>query len=326
MMKKIYSLLLALVGFAGFAQATLPFYESFTYADASNLGGQGGWTNVNTGDEVLVAPGSLSYGGLATSTGNHVTLGGGGIDPQLTFVSQGSGMVYSSFIFQVTDLTTLTVADGGYFYGLASTSTNFAATVWLRTSGTGFNIGINKATGIADTQWLPTEYSLNTSYFAVIAYDLGDVKSASIWVNPASASLGGTAPTADANATTGTDRTALTIVFIRQDSATETPTLDIDEVRVGTTWASVTPTSLGVGEGKIAGLKVYPNPVTNGALYITTDNNDTKEVAIFDILGKQVVKASVTDAAVNVSALKTGVYVVKITEAGKTATRKLVVK
>lgn len=83
--------------------------------------------------------------------------------------------------------------------------------------------------------------------------------------------------------------------------------------------------SLGVKENNIAGLKVYPNPVTNGKLFITSDANVEKTVAIYDVLGKQVVNTTATDF-VNVSNLKGGVYIVKITEEGKTATRKLVIK
>src|SRR5690606_15121287 len=41
---------------------TLPLYESFNYTVGSNLGDQPNWTNINTGDEVLVGgPGGLSY-------------------------------------------------------------------------------------------------------------------------------------------------------------------------------------------------------------------------------------------------------------------------
>lgn len=80
-----------------------------------------------------------------------------------------------------------------------------------------------------------------------------------------------------------------------------------------------------VGENQIAGLRVYPNPVSNGTLYISTDSNSVKTVAIFDVLGKQVVNTKATES-VNVSNLKGGVYIVKITEEGKTATRKLVIK
>ena len=83
--------------------------------------------------------------------------------------------------------------------------------------------------------------------------------------------------------------------------------------------------TLGVKDNNIAGLKVYPNPVTGGKFFISTDSNSEKTVVIFDVLGKQVVKTTATES-VNVSNLKGGVYIVKITEEGKTATRKLVIK
>lgn len=84
--------------------------------------------------------------------------------------------------------------------------------------------------------------------------------------------------------------------------------------------------TLGVNQNSIPGLSVYPNPVTNGNLYITSTNNAAKAVVVYDVLGKEVAKATVTDQPVNVSSLKGGVYIVKITEDGKTATRKLVIK
>ena len=84
--------------------------------------------------------------------------------------------------------------------------------------------------------------------------------------------------------------------------------------------------TLSVAENNISGLEVYPNPVTNGILNITTDNNDAKSVIMFDVLGKQVINTTVTDQPINVASLNRGVYFVRITEAGKTATRKLVIK
>jgi hypothetical protein len=88
---------------------------------------------------------------------------------------------------------------------------------------------------------------------------------------------------------------------------------------------SGTVNTLGVAQNQIEGLKIYPNPVTNGTFYINTNADSTKEVVVYDVLGKQVVKTSTTNA-VNVSNLKGGVYIVKITEDGNTATRKLVIK
>lgn len=84
--------------------------------------------------------------------------------------------------------------------------------------------------------------------------------------------------------------------------------------------------SLGVAQNAISGLKVFPNPVTKGILYITSNSNDSKQVAVYDVLGKQVVNTIVTDQPVNVAALNSGVYILKITEAGKTSTSKLVIK
>jgi len=83
---------------------------------------------------------------------------------------------------------------------------------------------------------------------------------------------------------------------------------------------------LSVKDNAISGLKVYPNPVTKGILNITSNSNETKSVAVYDVLGKQVVNTTVSNQPINVSNLKSGVYIVKITEAGKTATRKLVVE
>ena len=77
--------------------------------------------------------------------------------------------------------------------------------------------------------------------------------------------------------------------------------------------------------GNISGLKIYPNPAKN-LLNITSDSFEAKTVAIYNVLGAQVLFANVTNAPVNVSNLAKGVYVVKVTEAEKTATRKLVIE
>jgi hypothetical protein len=84
--------------------------------------------------------------------------------------------------------------------------------------------------------------------------------------------------------------------------------------------------NLSVKQNSISGLNVYPNPVVNGKLFITTDSNATKSIVIFDVLGKQVLSANVNNQALNVSRLNQGVYIIKITEEGLTSTRKLVIK
>lgn len=89
---------------------------------------------------------------------------------------------------------------------------------------------------------------------------------------------------------------------------------------------SLTDLTLASQNFEISGLKVYPNPVANGTLFIETAANGEKTVAIFDVLGKQVLNTTTADNAINVNGLNAGVYVVRITEEGKTATTKLVIK
>jgi hypothetical protein len=79
-------------------------------------------------------------------------------------------------------------------------------------------------------------------------------------------------------------------------------------------------------EFEISGLKVYPNPVKDGNLYITSNSSESKTVSVYDILGKQVLNTKTLNNAVNVSSLKSGAYIAKITEDGKTDTRKLIIE
>jgi hypothetical protein len=77
----------------------------------------------------------------------------------------------------------------------------------------------------------------------------------------------------------------------------------------------------------IAGLKLFPNPlVAGGTLNITSNIAADKAVAIYDVLGKQVFNGSTVRGTVNTTDLKAGIYIVKIIEGDKTATRKLIVQ
>jgi hypothetical protein len=79
-------------------------------------------------------------------------------------------------------------------------------------------------------------------------------------------------------------------------------------------------------ETSIEGLNFYPNPVSNGKIYITSKSSLDKEVTIFDVLGKPVFQAIVTNKELNISSISSGVYIIKIREGEATATRKLIVR
>lgn len=76
----------------------------------------------------------------------------------------------------------------------------------------------------------------------------------------------------------------------------------------------------------IKGLTMYPNPLKGNTLFITSTANAEMNVKIYNVLGKEVLSTKVNNTSVDVSNLASGVYMVKITEEGKTATRKLVIQ
>lgn len=76
----------------------------------------------------------------------------------------------------------------------------------------------------------------------------------------------------------------------------------------------------------IEGLYIYPNPVTNGRIFITSQKKLAKEVEIFDVLGKKIVAVELFDRSLDVSQLSPGVYILKIKEGEASATRKLVIR
>ncbi len=76
----------------------------------------------------------------------------------------------------------------------------------------------------------------------------------------------------------------------------------------------------------IEGLNLYPNPVSNGKVYITSKNDSDKQIVIFDVLGKKVLQTMISSKELNVSSLSPGVYIIKIDEDDSTATRKLIVR
>ena len=76
----------------------------------------------------------------------------------------------------------------------------------------------------------------------------------------------------------------------------------------------------------IEGLSLYPNPVSNGKVYITTKNDSDKEIIIFDVLGKKVMQTMLSSRELNVSNLMSGVYIIKINEKDASATRKLIIR
>lgn len=78
--------------------------------------------------------------------------------------------------------------------------------------------------------------------------------------------------------------------------------------------------------GDIKGFKLYPNPVTNGKVFIQTAQNAPKKIIIYDVFGTRVKETTILGNELNLSDLVAGVYVLRVIEKDKVATRKLIVK
>ena len=306
----------------------LPLYEGFDYTVGDNLDDQTNWTSINSGDNVLIAgSGGLTYTGLASGdqTGNHISFDGGGIDNKIEFTGVTSGEVYASFIFKITDQSGITdLTDGGYFAGLAENDSSYDVRLWVHPVdnpvGTTYEISITNASSGAT---FAGTYNVGDNVLIVLSYEpgVGTVKG---WVNPTA--FGGTEPTPDFSETDTTAAAAIDRFIIRQDSTGETPFILFDELRIGSSYASVTPTTLS-SEDFISGtFNLYPNPSKDGFVNVISTKAGAIRATVFDVLGKQVLNGLVANNRLNVSALRTGIYIVKLKQNEASVTKKLIIQ
>lgn len=239
-MKKIL-LLAATVGLAFLVtqgQGAL-VYDGFDYTVGSTLeAASDEWAPANSGTAPVIASGNLTIPGLPAPTGNKVSFAAGNIQEALgTLNTYNSGTVFFSLAFQLTALPTSST----YSFALATGNTNFGAAVWLQANGTEFNIGLSNRSN--STPSYSSSYSLNQPIFLVGSYEFvsgtaNDISS--LWINPASSTFGdATAPSPTLTALGGADMTSFTQFLLR--GASGSPSGEMDELRVGTTWAAVTP-------------------------------------------------------------------------------------
>jgi len=242
----------------------------------------------------------------STGTGTFTTIGG--VEDNLTSGAMPAGNPSTGKAYSIKTFPEASTASGTAGFQFATSTVGFS----------GITVSFDPRSSATGSKWQQFEYSTDGTTWTVLSNNGGLL--ANDFANPVSLTL---PATVNNNA-----NFKFRIVSIFAPATTS-------YAPVGTTYGTggawridnftVTGTTLSVKDNAIAGLKVYPNPVTGGKLFISTDANNEKAVVIFDVLGKQVVNTTATES-VNVSNLKGGVYIVKITEDGKTATRKLVIK
>jgi hypothetical protein len=244
----------------------MPYYEPFNYATGANLGGQINgnlltWADIGTstaGPYITVQSNSLTVPGLSPSMGNSIEFGGLGKSARFSFPTTSpvtNGTLYFSFALQVVNTNGLSTS-GVFFAGLnnlmgtqTTQPTVVGTRVYIRAVNGGFNLGTSKNSSTTSAWvWDPRTFTTNQVLFIVGSYTIntnsGQDDVSTMWINPATNSFGAaTAPSTTLITSEGVDLTSNQIgsfVFL-QRIASEPPAMLADELRIGTTWASVTP-------------------------------------------------------------------------------------
>ena len=233
-------------------------YEDFNYTAGSNIGGNtassgttnNNWTthsNTKVGT-IDVISGNLSYSGLAASSGNKVLQPGNNTlvprDINRAIPFSTNSVMYFSTLVNVLDSTQLSGTTPDYFMNFGATSgatvTLFGARLGIKkVNSTSYRLSIlNTSGGTTVYTEFAQDLSYATTYFVVVKYDRStSPTTAYLWVNPSN--IGSTEPAGFVSNNSGTSTFASFGSICLRNSAT-TPKAEIDEIRVGNTWADVT--------------------------------------------------------------------------------------
>jgi hypothetical protein len=352
----VFSCFIFFITINSYGQKTLPVYDGINYSVGTLVYDNMNWWCLNTTptNDVTVASGSLSYTGLLESTANKISISGSGDDFVIWFGDQPvDSKIYYSFIFQVTDLTGITQITPTHVTGFSNapnTSSAWGCSFIIQkdaTDPTKFNIAHGTRSSLPLWQMSggnPVQYSINTPILIVACYEIigayvagiPDDKS-SMWINPASSTFENTVPptatlTGDLTGSGVNDINPVNRFYIRQDAATSTPNIDIDEIRIGLTWASVTPKSIptSIAENSLdekAGATIYPNPVKD-IMKVDVKSQDIRQIEIYNLTGERIMTKEIYPGTTNVdvSNLPEGIYIVSFKGSGITFNGKFLKK
>lgn len=337
-MKKNYFLVLSLFFVALNAQ-----YDGFTRTGA--LTGADNWErHSGTAGQIvmLTTPSdlgnSLNYSGASAPTGNRIGMSTAfSEDANKKFTTAQTAAAFVSFFMKVTDessfsANTLTTAPGyaAHFSptsGADIGSTGFVARLSLRKGASAgkYNIGILNTTGgaagLTDIYGsaTPAEYNVNTTYFVVIKYDMtGATGVSSLWINPAISSEG--SPTVSSAFGTSAKQSQIESLALR--NSTNTGIWELDELRMGSTWAEVVGATLKVTDVK-GDSKILSNTRVKDQFRVLAKG--TSGVEIFNSAGQLVKKLSAeSNQPIFVSELTKGIYFVKVQNNGKISSAKII--
>lgn len=247
-------LAMSLMVMAGRVNAESRLYDGFGYTAGQLLSSQDGWTTGGAGAAPAISNGNMSVSGLQDSTGLQVYISAESTTMRAAYRAFGllssPTNLFASFALKVTSLGSQTNAYMFALYNAADYNV-----VCIRSNSTGnntFDIGAGRRTGFVsnwDTGSGGAGYALNQTNFIVVGVTNNSggstvVNGMAVWVNPSSSSFGNATPPSpkfSADCRTGPDLPVVRIVCDANRGLGNWNVMFLDELRLGTTWADVTP-------------------------------------------------------------------------------------
>jgi hypothetical protein len=242
-------------------------------------------------------------------------------DASIAF-SPVSGDIYYAFDFTVVNPGS-PITGGDYEYFALFKDDNFAFgaridVVEANTPGNDFTVGISTSNSTADATWA-SDLSFDTVYRATVRYNQ-DTNIAQLWINANNSADTSILGTDEADPGIGITQFAL-----RQSDSSLNEGVLIDNLVISQTFNETLSTN--TNSFNLDQVSIYPNPTNSGFVTITTALDDTINVEVFDMLGKQVKKTVIQpNTNLDVSQLRSGIYIVRLEQNNATTTKKLVIR
>jgi hypothetical protein len=233
------AVLMVIFIFTGISNATGLLTENFNYSGPLVNNGWTAFSGNGTNSPTTVGNVDLSYPGYTGVGGNSVSLTTNGEDDSHPFngaASVSSGEVYCSALINVAAAQ----ATGDYFLSLYS-SAGYFGRLFVKSSGAGFTFGISKNT--TSPNYSAATYTYGVTYLVVIHYSFvtgSGNDPVYLYVNPTlktAEPIG--SPTASATVTETDNTGGISMLALRQGTAANAPTLNVDGIIVATTWDEV---------------------------------------------------------------------------------------
>lgn len=347
-MKKIYLITLLTAVFGSADAQSLLLIENFDYPAGAQLRDHGWFAHsaAATNPQTVAASG-LSLGStvyFGNGIGNAALVNNTGSDENRPFTAnRDSGDVYASFLLKTTGPVT-TDGSGIFFHFVTysntttpdytSISSAWRARTFITTGSTAasFRLGLtfNSAT-VPSTVGVDVTNDLDTAktYLVVVKYSFvsgADNDQVSLFVFEEGDTLRNepVTPTLGPYGGTAVDAPVLQGIALRQFNADQK--VMVDGLYVRDHWL-LQPANTGVQDAAFgAQLEMYPNPYTEGTLYIKSHNDAPMKARLVDLTGRTILETEVQDGQINLPAQTAGLYLLRLEQAGKVAIKKLVIR